>query len=65
MMHAPKLSLECAKKIIPLFIGCFLADTGFGEEELEILGSVTPSAIYIHMIEETVDTIIIEKRDGW
>ena len=44
LMHAPKLSLEYAEIIIPLFIGAFLANCGFGEEELENLGSVTPSA---------------------
>jgi len=65
MMHAPKLSLECAEKLIPLFLGAFLCDCGFEEEEMKNLGSVTPSANKIKaiMIEETVDTILTEKKE--
>merc|ERR1740124_1959621 len=33
MMHAPKLSLECAEKLMPLFIGSFLVD-----DKKEIVG---------------------------
>ena len=65
MMHAPKLSLECAEKLMPLFIGSFLVDCGIPESEIQNLGSVTPCAKKIKaiMIEETVDTILTDKKE--
>ena len=65
MMHAPKLSLECAEKLMPLFIGSFLVDCGIHESEIQNLGSVTPCAKKIKaiMIEETVDTILTDKKE--
>ena len=65
MMHVPKLSLECAEKLIPLFLGVFLCDCGFEEVEIKSLGSVTPRASTIKAIlkEESVDTILTEKKE--
>lgn len=60
MMHEPKLSLECTEKLIRLFLGAFVCDCGFEEEEIKSLDSVTQSASIIKaiMIEETVGTIL-------
>jgi len=62
---AIKLSLDCAERLIPLFLGAFLCDCGFEETEMKNLGSVTPSANKIKaiMIEETVDTILTKKKE--
>ena len=66
MMHVPKLSLESAEKFISLVVASFLADVGVDDvAELSDLPMVMPSANKLKhvMVEETVDTITIDKMD--
>ena len=63
MMHVPKLSMEAAERIIPLIIASFLADCDI--PVLENIGSITPSANNLKtiMMDETVDTILLDKME--
>ena len=65
MMHTTNLLPECAEKLIPLFIGAFLTGCRFEQEEMENLGSVTPSVKKIKsiMIEEILDIILTETKE--
>lgn len=60
IMHAPKLSLECAKKLIILFIDAFIVDCGFENAEMGNLGLVTANTKQITsvILEETIDMIL-------
>ena len=64
MMHVPKLALESAERFIVLVICWFLADLGFNSLLSEI-ANVTPSASTLReiMVEEAIDTIVIERED--
>ena len=63
MMHVPKLALESAERFIVLVICWFLADLGFNSLLSEI-ANVTPSASTLReiMVEEAIDTIVIEEK---
>ena len=64
MMHVPKLALESAERFIVLIICWFLADLGF-KSSLSDIANITPSASTLKelMVEEAIDTIIIERED--
>ena len=64
MMHVPKLALESAERFIVLVICWFLADIGFNNS-LSDIANMTPSASTLKevMVEEAIDTIIIERED--
>ena len=61
MMHAPKLGLETVEIFIAFSVAAFLADCGFDVAGIAIC---TPSAAKLKqmMVEEAVDSIILEKR---
>ena len=61
MIHAPKLGLETAEIFIALSVADFLADCGF---DVAGIAKCTPSAAKLKemMVEEAVDSIILEKR---
>ena len=65
MMHAPKLGLKNASKMIPFFIASFLSDCGIVAEELPNIPKVTPSENQLKkiMIDEAVDQIYILQNE--
>ena len=65
MMHVPKLALESAEKVIPLFVAAFLADIGIEGDKLTCVPIISPSAGTLKevMINEAVDTIMVEKEE--
>ena len=64
MIYVPKLALESAEKIISLFICWFLSDIELASFHKNV-PAITPSASTLKdiMIEEGVDTIMIELDD--
>ena len=60
MMHAPKLGLEAVEILVALSIAAFLSDCGFSVNHMALC---TPSATMLKtmMVEEAVDSLVIEK----
>ena len=64
MMHVPKLALESAERFIVLVLCWFMADLGL-LHMLSSIPAISPSANTLKdiMVEEAIDTIVIERED--
>ena len=63
VLHAPKLGLEAASTMMPLFVASFLADLGLGDC-IESISNLTPCAKTMkdYVFDSVVDSILLERN---